>query len=437
MRTVLEKRENMTDLNNDDRIEPEQRGGGGSSPVTFTHAKGSLLYDEKGKAYIDFYSRAGTLNYGHNNESFKAKAQQWLSVDNQSVPSASAKALFIKAVEQHLLAPRNWNYILQFTGLTVTCAVEAALKIARQRTGRQNVISFTHGLHDASPGTLTTPPPLRAPLLKECGWQNTTFMPYDGYLGPDVDTVAYVEGLLADPNRDFEKPAAIVVETIQGGGGVNVATQCWLKGLEQLCHDEDILLIVDETRVGCGRTGRFFSFEVAGIEPDIIALSSSALSSDDSLSLIMVKPGLQDIQTELQPDDLDDNHLAFTMAAHVLNHYWADPQFGEQVLKKEELLRDWLENIVHSYPGSGLSVRGRGLIQGLVTPAGSDLANEIAQCCLEAGLLLETVGADDEVLKLLPALTIDEELLTQGLHILEQSVATVMAQSPRTEQILK
>lgn len=430
----------MSDLKIFDRMESQVRGYIRSFPVLFTYAKGSILRDDTAKEYIDFFSGAGTLNYGHNNELFKAKLIDYVESDgvvHGLDMATSAKKAFLESVEQHLLKPRNWNYTLQFTGPTGTNAVEAALKLARQVTGRQNVISFTHGFHGVSCGALAATANKKFREAAGIQLHNTTFMPYDGYLGPDVDTINYLERLLEDPSSGLEKPAAVIVETIQGEGGVNVATTRWLKALQQLCKEHGMLMIVDDIQVGCGRTGTFFSFEKAGIQPDIITLSKSLSGYGLPMSLVLMKPELDIWKPSAHNGTFRGNNLAFVTATAALDHYWQNAEFSKQIQNKEILVRDWLENIVHSYPGSGLSVRGRGLIQGLVAPQGSDIATQIASRAFEKGLVIETSGAKDEVVKLLPALTIEPELLKKGLNILEQSVAEVMAQTPQTAKILK
>ncbi|WP_269901970.1 diaminobutyrate--2-oxoglutarate transaminase [Paenalcaligenes faecalis] len=430
----------MSDLKIFDRMESQVRGYIRSFPVLFTYAKGSILRDDTAKDYIDFFSGAGTLNYGHNNELFKAKLIDYVESDgvvHGLDMATSAKKAFLESVDQHLLKPRNWNYTLQFTGPTGTNAVEAALKLARQVTGRQNVISFTHGFHGVSCGALAATANKKFREAAGIQLHNITFMPYDGYLGPDVDTINYLERLLEDPSSGLEKPAAVIVETIQGEGGVNVANTRWLKALQQLCKEHGMLMIVDDIQVGCGRTGTFFSFEKAGIQPDIITLSKSLSGYGLPMSLVLMKPELDIWKPSAHNGTFRGNNLAFVTATAALDHYWQDAEFSKQIQSKEVLVRDWLENIVHSYPGSGLSVRGRGLIQGLVAPQGSDIATQIASRAFEKGLVIETSGAKDEVVKLLPALTIEPELLKKGLNILEQSVAEVMAQTPQTAKILK
>ncbi|OWT55167.1 diaminobutyrate--2-oxoglutarate transaminase [Candidimonas nitroreducens] len=417
------------DLKIFDRMESEVRGYVRSFPVVFDQARGSLLFDEAGKQYIDFFSGAGTLNYGHNNPVLKRRLLDYLGTDgvvHGLDMATSAKKYFLETFERVLLKPRGWKYTLQFTGPTGTNAVEAALKLARQVKGRQNIISFTHGFHGVSAGSLAATANSKFRQAAGMALGNTTFVPYDGYMGPDVDTAAYLERLLDDPSSGLDRPAAVIVETVQGEGGVNVATWRWLRQLETLCRRHDMLLIVDDIQVGCGRTGSFFSFEQAGIQPDIVTLSKSLSGFGLPMSLVMFKPELDIWKPGAHSGTFRGNNLAFVTAAQALDSYWTSDAFATETRRKEELVRNWLENLAYSYPAAGLSVRGRGLIQGLVTPAEGGLANRIAAKAFEYGVVIETSGAHDEVLKVLPALTIEDQLLERGLEVLERSTAEIL-----------
>lgn len=418
------------DLSIFDRMESEVRGYVRSFPVVFDQARGSLLFDETGKQYIDFFSGAGTLNYGHNNPVLKRRLIDYLNTDgvvHGLDMATSAKKYFLETFERVLLKPRDWQYKLQFTGPTGTNAVEAALKLARQVKGRKNIISFTHGFHGVSAGSLaaTANEKFRQGAGMPLG--NTTFMPYDGYMGHDVDTAAYLEHLLDDPSSGLDHPAAVIVETVQGEGGVNVATWRWLRQIETLCRRHDMLLIIDDIQVGCGRTGNFFSFEQAGIKPDIITLSKALSGFGLPMSLVLFKPELDIWKPGVHSGTFRGNNLAFVTAAQALDSYWTNDDFANETRRKEDLVHNWLENIACNYPRAGLSARGRGLIQGLVTPPENNgLANRIAAKAFEYGVVIETSGAYDEVLKVLPALTIEDELLERGLEVVERSVSEVL-----------
>lgn len=398
-------------------------------------ANGSVLVT-KDRQLIDFYSGAGTLNYGHHNSRLKkrlvADIRRYGALGTGS-RQAAITAQFFDTVQQVLLQPRGWPYQLQLAGPTGAGALEIALQHARQLKGRPNVISFTQGFQGASGRALADAAKVffRA-VTGTPSVSNATFMPYDRCFGPDVDTMAYLEQLLDGIRQPAERPAAVVVETVLGQGGVNVLTWRWLKELETLCQRYDMLLILDDTQVGCGRTGRFFSFETADIHADIIVLSKSLSGLGVPMSLLLCDPSVGTPQrlAGCPWSDSIDQELGLLSATHALETYWADGSFTADILEKEALVRDWLENIVHSYSGWGFGVRGRGLIQGLVMSGYQDLAEQVARRAFDVGLLIETSGADDEVLKLLPALTIEKSLLIKGLEIIEHSLAEVLRDSP-------
>ncbi|MER1939649.1 diaminobutyrate--2-oxoglutarate transaminase [Castellaniella sp. FW104-16D08] len=428
------------DLKIFDRMESEVRGYIRSFPVIFSKARGSELIDEAGKRYIDFFSGAGTLNYGHNNPALRERMVDYLGSDgvvHGLDMATSAKKYFLQTMDRLILKPRGLEYTLQFTGPTGTNAVEAALKLARQVKGRQNIISFTHGFHGVSGGSLAATANQKFRKAAGVALGNTSFMPFDGYFGPDVNTMAYLERMLDDPSSGLDHPAAVIVETVQGEGGVNVASQHWLRELERLCRRHDMLLIVDDIQVGCGRTGSFFSFEAAGISPDIVTLSKSLSGFGLPMSLVLFKPELDIWQPGAHSGTFRGNNLAFVTAAQAMETYWSDKALSDEVAVKERLVRDWLENLVHSCRGAGLSVRGRGLIQGLVTPVGDDIANKIAHRAFEEGVVIETSGAHDEVLKVLPALTIPHEQLEQGLEVLERCTNDVLSSMGKRPRVLK
>lgn len=429
----------MTDLKIFNRMESEVRGYIRSFPVVFKKAKGSILFDENDKEYVDFFSGAGTLNYGHNNPLMKERMIDYLNSDgvvHGLDMATSAKKHFLETFDRYILKPRKWEYVLQFTGPTGTNAVEAALKLARLVKGRSNVVAFTHGFHGVSAGSLAVTANQKFRQAAGVDLGNATFLPYDGYLGPDVNTLAYFERMLDDPSSGLDKPAAVIVETIQGEGGVNVATRAWMQELQRLCRRHDILLIVDDIQVGCGRTGSFFSFDEMGIQPDIITLSKSLSGFGLPMSLVLIKPELDKWKPGSHSGTFRGNNLAFVTAATAIEKYWADNAFKEEIQQKAELVSNWLENIAQSYSDAGLSVRGRGLIQGLVAPAKSGLANKIAAECFKRGVVIETSGAHDEVLKILPSLTIPLEQLKHGLDVIESSVGAAWAETQRQKKVL-
>ncbi len=410
-----------------DRMESEVRGYIRSFPTLFDKARGSSLIDEANNSYIDFFAGAGTLNYGHNNPVIKQELLNYLESDGviHGLDMATvAKKEMLEAFERIILKPRGMNYKLQFPGPTGTNAVEASLKLARLVKGRSNIVSFTHGFHGVSGASLAATANAKYRDAAGAPLDNTTFMPYDGYLGRGVDTTAFLEKMVVDRSSGMDHPAAVIVETVQGEGGVNVASFAWLRALEQVCRRHDMLLIVDDIQMGCGRTGHFFSFEEAGISPDIVTLSKSISAYGLPMALVLLKPEIDVWKPGAHNGTFRGNNLAFVTARAALMHYWSDDTFRDAVRRKGAIMRNWLEHIAADYPSGEFEVRGRGMIQGLAS-VNPQLADRIAKRCFENGLVIETSGADD-VLKLMPALTIDEKLLCQGLDIVEDSVADTL-----------
>lgn len=411
-----------------DRLESEVRGYIRSFPTLFDKARGSKLFDEEGNVYIDFFSGAGTLNYGHNNPVIKQDMLDYLEADGiiHGLDMATkAKKELLEALDRIILKPRGLSYKVQFPGPTGTNAVEAALKLARQIKGRSTVVSFTRGFHGVTGGALATTANAKYRDAAGVSLSNTAFMPYDGYFGDGVDTTEYLERMVADRSSGIDHPAAVIVETVQGEGGINVASTTWLRALEQVCRRNDMLLIVDDIQMGCGRTGSFFSFEESGISPDIITLSKSISGIGLPMALVLMKPELDVWSPGAHNGTFRGNNLAFVTARAALMHFWSDDAFQQSVRRKGVVMRNWLEHIAADYPEGKFTVRGCGMVQGLAA-ADAALAAKIAARCFEQGLVIETSGADD-VLKLLPALTIDERLLCKGLDIIEESVAHVLS----------
>ncbi len=418
----------MNNLKIFDRLESEVRGYIRSFPTLFAKSRGAMLMDVEGRGYIDFFSGAGTLNYGHNNPVLKQRLLEYIEADGvvHGLDMATvAKKEFLETFERVILRPRNMEYKIQFPGPTGTNAVEAALKLARQVKGRTNIISFTNGFHGVTGASLAATGNSKFRDAAGTPLANTTFMPYDGYLGEGVNTIEYLERVIADQSSGVDIPAAVIVETIQGEGGVNVASFRWLKGLEQVCRRHDMLLIIDDIQVGCGRTGSFFSFEGAGISPDIITLSKSLSGYGLPMSVVLMKPEHDIWSPGAHNGTFRGNNLAFVTAKEALVHYWTTRDFEDTLRRKGNIMSAWLEHIARGYPRGGFSVRGRGMIQGLVAED-PEIAGKITARAFEDGLVVETSGSQDQVIKLLPPLTIEEQTLRRGLDILERATADVL-----------
>ncbi|MCL4693397.1 MAG: diaminobutyrate--2-oxoglutarate transaminase, partial [Candidatus Hydrogenedentes bacterium] len=349
-----------------ERMESEVRGYCRSFPTVFTRAQGACLFDTEGKRYIDFLSGAGTLNYGHNNPAIKKDVVAYLEDDGliHGLDMASqAKQTFLETFEEVILKPREFEYKVQFPGPTGTNAVEAAFKLARKVTGRSNIVSFTNGFHGVSLGSLAATGNSHFRDASGVSLPEITFMPYDGYLGADVDTLDYFERALEDRSSGLDHPAAVIVETVQGEGGLNAASFSWLRRLERICNDNGIILIVDDIQAGCGRTGTFFSFEGAGINPGIVTLSKSLSGFGLPMSIVLMRPNLDVWDPSEHNGTFRGNNLAFVSATSALNMYWRDDDFMLEIAKKGRHIRERLGEWLARHSKLFTEVRGRGMMR--------------------------------------------------------------------------
>ncbi|AVT38331.1 diaminobutyrate--2-oxoglutarate transaminase [Plantactinospora sp. BB1] len=391
-------------------------------PTVFHRAAGSWIYSESGRPYLDFFSGAGTLNYGHNNPVLKRVVLDYLAGDgivHGLDMDTVAKREFLRTFHELVLRPRNLDYRVQLPGPGGTNAVEAALKLARKVTGRQDVVCFGNAFHGMTLGALAVSGNAAKRHAAGVPLGNVTVLPYDadrddvGIGGPPA-----FERMLRDTGSGSDRPAAVIVETVQGEGGVNVARPRWLRALAESCRRHGVLLIVDDVQMGCGRTGTFFSFEAAGIVPDIVCLAKSISGYGLPMALTLIRPDLDVWAPGEHNGTFRGNNLAFAAAAATLRHYWADDSFAQQVRAKGE----WLAGALREFtaPLAGITTRGRGLVHGVVF-ASPGRASKVAAEAFDRGLLVETSGADAEVVKLLPPLTASIEELGQGLAILTEA----------------
>ena len=413
-----------------ERLESDVRSYCRSFPTVFTKARGAVIEDEQGNRYIDFLAGAGSLNYGHNHPMIKAKLIEYLQEDGliHSLDMHSqAKKKFLEVFDRHILWPLESDYKIQFTGPTGTNAVEAAFKVARNATGRSNIVAFTNGFHGVTLGSVAATGNDHFRHAAGVPLNNVTFMPYDGYLGEDADTLDYLRKFIEDSSSGLDLPAAVIVETVQGEGGVNVASWDWLRGLEAICREFEILLIVDDIQAGCGRTSTFFSFEEAAISPDMITLSKSLGGYGVPMSLLLLRPQLDQWKPGEHNGTFRGHNLAFVAAAEAISLFWKDSDFTREVKRKGRLIEKRLDAIATRFSDMQLEVRGRGMIWGIACQPCPELAGEVSRAAFERNLIIETSGTDGHVLKLMPPLIIEDDLLEQGLDIIEQSFDAVLS----------
>lgn len=425
--TTKDNLDSVTQSTLSEAYESEVRSYCRSFPEVFSTAKDSWLITREGKRYLDFFAGAGVLNYGHNHETLKKSLLEYIEKDgvvHTLDMYSDAKEKFIDAFYHTILEPRGLDYKLQFPGPTGTNAVESALKLARKVTGREGVISFTNSFHGMTLGALS----VTGNGFKRKGagvsLSDTSSVPFDGYMGEDVDTLEYLHAMLDDEGSGIDKPAAVIVETVQGEGGVNVASSEWLQRLRTLTQEHDVLLIVDDVQVGCGRTGEFFSFESVGIKPDFVTLSKSLSGYGLPFSLVLIKPELDQWDPGEHNGTFRGHNPAFVTGTKAIETFWQDDALTHEVKRKGELAKNELEKMLKPHSVAA-QVRGRGLMIG-VEFEDVELADALSKACFDRGLVIETAGINSQVLKLLPPLTVSDEEIAQAIAIIDESLQAVL-----------
>jgi len=409
-----------------ERRESVVRSYARAMPRQFARAEGVWMHDNGGGRYLDFLSGCSTLNYGHNHPVLKSALMDYVAADGITHGldlHTDAKADFLEALETIILKPRGLDYRAMFTGPTGTNAVEAAIKLARKVTGRELVIAFTNGFHGMTLGALAC----TGNAAKRAGagvpLNHVAHEPYDGYHGPDVDTADLLERRLSDPSSGLDAPAAILVETVQGEGGLNAASPEWLRRIAQIAKRHGALLIVDDIQAGCGRTGSFFSFEGMGFTPDIVTLAKSLSGMGLPFALTLFRPELDQWRPGEHNGTFRGNNHAFVTATAALRHFWSDTRFQADIARRGDLLERRLEAMAAEHE---LSTRGRGMMRGIDVGSG-EIAEAITAACFAQGLIIETSGAHDEIVKVLAPLVIEDAVLSAGLDILEEGIRAVLA----------
>ena len=389
-----------------------------SFPAEFSSGTGSELTDSQGRVYLDFFAGAGALNYGHNHPRLKTALVDYVMADGITHGldlHTEAKTHFLETFERLILDPRNLPYKVQFTGPTGANAVEAALKIARKAKGRTGVFSYMGGYHGHSLGGLAATANREHRAGAGVSLHDTTFLPFPT---PDsrIDTHAYLRMILEDGHSGIEVPAAIILETVQAEGGITIAPVPWLQELRDICTEFDIVMIVDEIQTGCGRTGPFFSFERAGIIPDIVTVSKSIGGLGMPMSLVLMRPELDIWKPAEHTGTFRGNQLAFVTGAEALKLF-DDEQFAARTALHEDQVATAMHAIIEPLDDR-ISTRGLGLIWGIdlagIDPTGA-FAKAVSRQCFDDFLIIERVGRNDTVLKVLPPLTITSEQLDDGL----------------------
>ncbi|API87591.1 diaminobutyrate--2-oxoglutarate transaminase family protein [Francisella uliginis] len=431
-------------LENQSNWESNARSYPRKNPLVIKKAHGVYLTDIQGKQYIDCLAGAGSIALGHNHPEIK---EAILSTLDKETP---IHTLDLLTEEKHSFMDQLLNSLpssyygktkIQFCSPSGSDAVEAAIKLCKTATGRENIIAFHGAYHGMTQGTLSLMGNLEPKENIYGLTPYTHFLPYPySYRCPfglkdeqsiDVN-IQMISRLLKDPESGIKKPAAIILEPVQGEGGVIPAPVKWLKAIRELTKELDIPLIVDEVQCGIGRTGYLYAFEKAGIDPDVIVLSK-ALGGGLPISVILYKSHLDTWKPGAHTGTFRGNVLAMAAGSVILNKV-NNPEFLEQVTKTGKYLFNKLNDLKTKYSIIG-DVRGEGLMIGMEIvdtslvpdvigslPADGEKALSIKKTCFEKGLIVELGGRFGGTIRFLPPLTITIEQIDQVVEILESSI---------------
>ncbi|MEN4946063.1 aspartate aminotransferase family protein [Pseudomonas proteolytica] len=419
-------------------------------PLALKRAKGIYVEDVEGRSFIDCLAGAGTLALGHNHPVVIEAIQQVL-LDELPLHTLDlttpVKDQFVQDLFGLLPAELAREAKIQFCGPTGTDAVEAALKLVRTATGRSTVLSFQGGYHGMSQGALSLMGSLgpKKPLgaLLSNGVQFLPF-PYDyrcpfglgGAEGVKVN-LHYLENLLTDPEAGVLLPAAVIVEVVQGEGGVIPADLDWLRGLRRITEQAGVALIVDEIQSGFGRTGKMFAFEHAGIVPDVVVLSK-AIGGSLPLAVVVYREWLDTWLPGAHAGTFRGNQMAMAAGSAVMR-YLKEHNVADHAAAMGERLAEHLRILQRDFPQLG-DIRGRGLMLGveLVNPSGTpdvqghppvhrQLAPLVQRECLKRGLILELGGRHGSVVRFLPPLVITAAQIDRVAEIFGRALAAAVA----------
>ena len=408
-----------------ERYESNVRGYCRTWPVVFDTALNAKQWDVDGNEYIDFFSGAGVLNFGHNNLKIRQAMIDYIEsggVTHSLDMYSRSKQEFIERFVNVILKPRELDYKLQFTGPTGTNVVEAALKLARKVTGRRNVVAFTDGFHGMTLGALACTGNQKFHQAAGVDLNNVIRVPFDGYLGDGVDTLEPLRRALQDTSSGILPPAAFILETIQAEGGINVASKEWLQQVQQLAREHGSLLIIDDIQASVGRTGSYFSFENLGIEPDLICMAKGIGGYGTPMGVLLIKPELDVWQPGEHTGTFRGQNLSFVAGAAALD-YFENDEFLTEVQRKGALTEERLVAMIER-ANVDIELRGCGMMHGLDMGSGEQAAAVVASA-FEHNLIIPTCGPNGRVVKVMPPLTIEDEVLEEGLERLGKAILSL------------
>ena len=435
----------FTDRQND--FESSARSYPRKFPVALTKAKGSWVEDADGKRYLDFLCGAGTLALGHNDDEVN---NAMIDLISSGAPlhtldlTTPVKDRFVETIFSTLPEKLRSNAKIQFCSPSGTDATDAAIKLCKTATGRGTVMAFSGGYHGMGHGALALTGNHNAKNRVQNLMPGVQFMPYPysyrcpfgfgGEAGAKAAS-AYFERMLKDPESGVTRPAAVILEAIQGEGGVIPAPASFLQTVRRVTEELSIPLILDEIQCGMGRSGNIWAFEESGIVPDVI-LMSKAIGGSQPMSVVVYNKDLDKWSAGAHAGTFRGNQLAMAAGTVVLNRI-SDQNFLDEVRRKGNVIKDAMLKLKSSVSIIG-DVRGRGLMLGVefIDPNGNkdimgnpepsgEIAAEIQRRCFEKGLIMEKGGRNGSVMRCLCALTVSDSEISTMLDIFSSAAMEI------------
>jgi len=441
---VSERRGNRSLLDSQAARESNARSYPRRLPLAIQRAEGIHVTDMDGKTYYDCLAGAGTLALGHNHpvvvDAIRAMLDQKIPLHTLDI-TTPLKEAFVDELFASLPAEFAQQARIHFCAPTGADAVEAAVKLAKIATGRGGVFSFHGGYHGSTHATMSLSGSLHQKGDIPGLMPEVQFLPYPyayrcpfGVGGEQCQQLSahYLRNILGDPESGVRRPAAIILEVVQGEGGAIPAPLEWLREIRRVTEEYGIVLIIDEVQTGFGRTGKLFAFEHAGIVPDILVLSK-AIGGSLPLSVLVYRKQFDVWKPGAHIGTFRGNQMA--MAAGLASlQYLRRENLPEQAARRGRQLMDKIAALQREVPEIG-DVRGRGLMIGveIVDGAGATdtlghplanpaLAGAIQRKCFQKGLILELGGRHSSVVRFLPPLIITEAEIDSVAGIFAEAV---------------
>jgi diaminobutyrate-2-oxoglutarate transaminase len=415
-------------------VESRARSYPRSVPVAWEEGRGATVKDVDGNTYLDFFGGAGTLNVGHGHPAAAAAAseQQRKLVHALDFPTKARLAL-MHALKRAMPGVLKRTAKVHFGGPTGSDAVEAALKLTRSHTQRRAVVAFSGSYHGMTEGALavTSDTSCEGPVDTP-----VHFMPYPYCyrcplgLRPNSCALAcakLLQSTLEDPHSGVPRPAAVIVEPIQGEGGTIVPPKGWLKEIRRITRAQEVPLIADEIQTGFGRTGTMWACEDDGVVPDVLVMSKALGGIGLPLSAIAYDGALDTWEPGAHIGTFRGHQMAMAAGAAALE-FTLEQDLPSHAAQLGELALATLREAAKDLESVG-EVRGRGLMIGIelvrdphTKEPWQELADEVRRACCGKGLIIETGGHYGNVARFLPPLVLTRELLLRGLEIFMESL---------------